>query len=424
MRRRQFIALVGGAAAAWPLGTRAQEPGRIYRLGELHLSLRSDPWNIALFDAVKPDGFIEGQNLVVDDHGFGLHIDQLADHATAVVKAQVDLITCAGEPAVRAAQQATKSIPIFAVANDMVRSGFVASLAKPGGNTTGVSILATELDGKRQEMLLEVVPGVRRMAALADANDTLPQQLQALQDAARARGVELSIYRVAKAEEIAGAIDAAKASGATALNVLASAMLNNNRQIILPRVAALGLPAIYQFPVVAEEGGLIGYGSSLEQIYRDVGARQLVKLLRGVKPAEIPVEQPTGFELVVRSAFDGTQNARIGAAAADMPAHLRDDLSASRVRVPLQQIDRAHDLAGLTVAALRYPLGQPRPLHGMRGVRRKPLDGRDLLAGNIRGLRLARKRALAVDMHHAGAAEADAAAELGAGEFEFFPDHP
>ena len=137
------------------------------------------------------------------------------------------------------------------------------------------------------------------MAALADANDTLPQKLQALQDAARARGVELSIYRVAKAEEITGAIDAAKASGATALNVLASAMLYNNRQIILPRVAALGLAAIYQFPVVAEEGGLIGYGSSLEQIYRDVGARQLVKLLRGVKPAEIPVEQPTRFELVV-----------------------------------------------------------------------------------------------------------------------------
>jgi hypothetical protein len=105
-----------------------------------------------------------------------------------------------------------------------------------------------------------------------------------------------------------------------------------------------------------------------------------------------------------------------------MPAHLRDDLSASRVRIPLQQIGRAHDLPGLTIAALRHPLGQPSFLHGMRGIRRKPLDRRHLFAGNIRHLCLARKRALAVDMHHAGAAEADAAAILGAGKFEFFPD--
>src|SRR5271168_3479860 len=107
-----------------------------------------------------------------------------------------------------------------------------------------------------------------------------------------------------------------------------------------------------------------------------------------------------------------------------MPAHLREDLSASRVRIPLQQIGRAHDLVGLTIAALRRPLGQPSLLHGMRGIRRKPLDRRHFLAGNIRHLRLARKRALTVDMHHAGAAEAYAAAELGAGEFQFFPDHP
>ena len=209
MRRRQFIALVGGAAAAWPLGTRAQEPGRIYRLGELHLSQRSDPWNIALFDAVKPDGFIEGKNLVVDDHGFGLHIDQLADHATAVVKVQVDLITCAGDPAIRAAQQATKSIPIFAVANDMVRSGFVASLAKPGGNTTGVSFFAFEADGKRQDILIEAVPGLRLMAVLADVNFTSAAKLDALQKAARARNIEFSIHRVSKGEEIAAAIDSA-----------------------------------------------------------------------------------------------------------------------------------------------------------------------------------------------------------------------
>ena len=137
------------------------------------------------------------------------------------------------------------------------------------------------------------------MAALADANSSLAQQLQAMQDAARARGIDLLIYQVTKAEEIIGAIDAAKGSGATALSVLASVILWNNRQIILPRVAALGLPAIYQFPAAAEEGGFIAYGSRLDQIYRDIFARQLVKLLRGAKPADIPVEQPTKFELAV-----------------------------------------------------------------------------------------------------------------------------
>jgi putative tryptophan/tyrosine transport system substrate-binding protein len=299
MKRREFITLLGGAAAAWPLTARAQEPGRTYRLGDLHLSQRNALYNVALFEAVKPDGFINGKNLVIDDRGFGLRVDQLTEHASAIVKAKVDLIVCSGDPCVRAAQQATTSLPILGLAEDMVRSGFVASLAKPGGNTTGVSILTSELNGKRQDILLEAVPGVRRVAALADATSSLPQQLQAMQDAARGRGVELLIYPVIKAEEIVGAIDAAKGSGATALNVLASAILHNNRQIILPRVAALGLPAIYQFPATAEEGGFIAYGADLDGIYRDIWARQLVKLLRGAKPADIPIEQPTKFELVV-----------------------------------------------------------------------------------------------------------------------------
>jgi len=299
MRRRDFMALIAGAAAEWPLAGRAQEPRRIYRLGDLHLSPRNASYNVALFDAVKPEGFIDGKNLVVDDRGFGLRVDQLADHASAIVNAEVDLIICSGDPCVRAAQQATKTLPILALAEDMVRSGFVASFAKPGGDTTGVSILTSELNGKRQEILLEAVPGVRHMAALADANSSLPRQLQAMQEAARARGVELSIHPVTRREEIVGAIDAAKSSGATALNVLASAFLWNNRQIILPRVAALGLPTIYQFPAAAEEGGFIAYGTSLDEIYRDIWARQLVKLLRGVKPADIPVEQPTKFEMVV-----------------------------------------------------------------------------------------------------------------------------
>ena len=188
MRRREFLSVLG-SAAVWPLAARAQEPGRTYRLGDLHLSPRNALYNVALFDAVKPDGFLDGKNLIVDDRGFGLRVDQLADHASAVVKAEVDLIVCSGDPCVRAAQQATKTLPILGLAEDMVRSGFVASLAKPGGNTTGVSILTSELNGKRQDILLEAVPGVRRMAALADVNSSLPQQLQAMQDAASARGV-------------------------------------------------------------------------------------------------------------------------------------------------------------------------------------------------------------------------------------------
>ena len=299
MKRREFVTLLGGAVAAWPLAARAQEPGRIYRLGVLSLTQRNAPWHVALFDAVKSDGLIAGQNLVVDDQGFGLRVGQLAEHASAIVKAQVDVINGGGDPPILAAQQATKEIPILGVAEDMVGSRFVASLAKPGGNTTGVSLLSSELDGKRQELLMETVPGAHRYAALADVNSSSPQRLQTLEEITRARGAELSIYRVAKSEEIAGAVDAAKNSGAVALNVLASALLYNNRQIVLPRTAALALPTIYQWPTVAAEGALIGYGPRLERIYGDIISRQLVKLLRGVAPADIPVEQPTKFDLVI-----------------------------------------------------------------------------------------------------------------------------
>jgi putative tryptophan/tyrosine transport system substrate-binding protein len=298
MRRRQFITLLGGAAT-WSLAAHAQESGRTYRLGVLSLAPRNAPWNTVLLDALKLDGFIAGQNLTVDDQGFSLRLDQLAEHASAIVEAKVDLIFCGGDPAVLAAQHATREIPIVANAEDMVGSGFVASLANPGGNTTGVSLLSSELDGKRQEILMEAVPRAHGYAALADVNSTSPQRLQTLQEATRAHGAELSIHRVAKAEEIGGAINAAKSSGAAALNVLASALLSNNRQFIVPRVAALALPSIYQWPTVAEEGGLIGYGPRLERMYGDIISRQLVKLLRAVKPADIPVEQPTKFELVV-----------------------------------------------------------------------------------------------------------------------------
>jgi len=249
-----------------------------------------------MFDELRRLGFIEGQNLTIDWRVYALHIDLIPEFAAELVKAKVDVIYAAGD-AVRAAQRATTTIPVLAIAQDMLGQGLVNSLARPGGNTTGVSVLATELDGKRQEILIEAVPGLRRMGILADSKVTSSSQLQALQEAARTRGVEVSMHRVASTEEITATLDTAKASGVAALNVLSSPLLYANRQLIMDRVAALRLPAVYPFPEEAEEGGFVGYGPSIVQIFRDIMAQKLVKLLRGIKPADIPVEQPTHFEL-------------------------------------------------------------------------------------------------------------------------------
>jgi putative tryptophan/tyrosine transport system substrate-binding protein len=175
----------------------------------------------------------------------------------------------------------------------------VKSLARPEGNTTGISIFSPELDGKRQDILIEAVPGLRRIAALFDANATGPRKLKALDLAARARDIELSTHQIASPREIPAAIEAAKAAGAEGLNVLASPILIGNHQIIIQHVAALRLPAIYQAPDEAEAGGFVAYGPHFVQIFRDLVAPQLIKLLRGVKPASIPIELPTKFELVI-----------------------------------------------------------------------------------------------------------------------------
>ena len=299
MIRREFITLLGGAAVTWPMAGHTQEPGRVYRIGSLHQAPADAPQHLAFVAELQKLGFIDGQNLTVNRHGYGLPVQRFAEVAQDYVKAHVDAILCGGEAAARAAQGATRTIPLVVLVDDAVRAGLVRSLAKPGGNTTGVSILASELDGKRQDVLIEAVPRLRHMAALVDPGSTTAVQAKTLVQSAGMHGVELSIDQVTKPEEIAPAIDAAKASGATALNVLASALLFNNRKIIFERVATWRLPAIYQWPEMAEDEGLLGYGPRLVQIYRDLISRQAVKVLRGIKPADIPVEQPTRFELVI-----------------------------------------------------------------------------------------------------------------------------
>ena len=299
MRRRDLIVFVASATLLAPIASKAQQPGRIYRLGSLFPVPRSVPDQDAFFEGMRQYGFIEGQNLLADPNGYELRPEQFAGHASEIVKQRVDPIVCAGDAAIRAAQQATKIIPILAGTDDMFGAGFVHSMAKPEGNITGHSIMSFEMNGKRQEILMELLPAAHHMAALADTDTYPPERLQALQELTRQRGVELSIYRVSKPEEIAGAIQAAKNSGALALNALASPFVYAHRSIIYEQVAALSLPTMYPFPGMADEGGLIAYGANIVQFWRDIVPRQAAALLRGAKVADVPVEQPSKFELVI-----------------------------------------------------------------------------------------------------------------------------
>jgi putative tryptophan/tyrosine transport system substrate-binding protein len=301
MKRREFITLLG-AAAAWPRAACAQEAGRTYRLGFLLPTARQTPVVEALFDELRLNGFIEGKNLVVVPGGFEATDDNLANRAAALVGAAPDAIIAGPAPPLRALQAMTRTIPLIGMSEDMVGEGLVASLAHPGGNITGISLLSPELDGKRQEILIEAAPGARRIAAMADSRQTPPYHLEVLQHAARSRGVELAVFGVNGPEEIASAIDAAKTSGAEALNFLATPLFSlpgtRNNAIVMERIAAVRLPAIFQWPETAEAGALAGYGPRFPEMYRQ-RARMVVRILRGANPADVPVEQPARFQLVI-----------------------------------------------------------------------------------------------------------------------------
>jgi len=302
MRRRKFIVLLGGALAGWPLAARGQQPGRMYRLGALTLTPREAPPVLAFFDELRLNGFVEGENLTVIAGSFGNIEDHLAERAAALVNAAPDAIIAGPEAPLHALRALTRTVPLIGVVEDMVAAGLVQSLARPGGNITGISLLSPELDGKRQEILIETVPRARRIAAMADAKVTSPDHIQVLQQGARSRGVELLVFSMSRPEEIAAAMDAAKASGVEALNFLATPLFSlpgtRGNRVVLERIAAVRLPAIFQWPETAEAGALLAYGPRFVETYRE-RARMVVKILRGANPADIPVEQPTRFELIV-----------------------------------------------------------------------------------------------------------------------------
>ena len=300
MRRRKFITLVASAAAsvAVPSVPRAQEPGRTYRLGSLIPAGRENPAIVAFFDELRLNGFVEGRNLDVIPGGFGVGRDQIDTMVALIVRAAPDAIISGPDRYTRAFQEATRTIPILGMSEDMVADGLVTSLSRPDGNTTGISVLTPLLDGKREDLLIEAVPGLRRIATLVNSTRTKQEHVQQLQDAARARGIEALVFGVAAYEQVIPNIDAAKTAGTGAINFLSSPLFTFNAGPFIAHLTKLRLPAVHQWPELADEGGLLAYGPRFTEVFRQ-RARMVVKVLRGIKPADIPVEQPTRFELAI-----------------------------------------------------------------------------------------------------------------------------
>jgi ABC-type uncharacterized transport system substrate-binding protein len=249
MRRRKFLGLIGGALSV-PFIARAQEPGHTYRIGFLIPARRQTPPVAAFFDELRANGFVEGQNLLVISGGFEATDDTLTERAKTLVEANLDAIVAGPEASLRVLHNLTDKVPLIGVVEDMVSAGLVTSLAHPGGNITGISLLSPELDGKRQDILLEAVPAARRIAVMVDATTTPPSHIQELQHVGKSRGVEILVFGASTPDQISSAINSAKAAGAEALNFLATPLFSipgtHNNRVVMERVNALRLPSIFQ----------------------------------------------------------------------------------------------------------------------------------------------------------------------------------
>jgi putative ABC transport system substrate-binding protein len=300
MRRREFITLLSGAAVAWPLAAHAQQAGKLPTIGVLGVSTPSNwrNWTAAFVGRLGELGWIEGRTVAIEYRWAGGRSERFAEIAAEFVRLKVDVILTVGS-AVSAAKQATSAIPIvFAIAVDPVGTGMVASLARPGGNVTGLSTLTTGLAGKRIELLREVLPGLRRLAIIADvgyAGSVL--EIGEVQAAARKLDLEVDLLEIRRAEDIVPAFKVLK-SGAQALYVCPDALVNANHARINTLALGARLPTIHPFRDYLGPGGLMSYGANNEDLFRRAGD-YVDKILRGAKPGDLPIEQPTKFELVI-----------------------------------------------------------------------------------------------------------------------------
>lgn len=303
MRRRDFIALIGTTAATWPFAARSQQTGKIPRLGILNPGEADPPGTFGFYKGLQELGYTEGQNIAIERRHGHWKFDRFSQLAAELVQMNVDVIVVMSTSPARAAKEATKTIPIVVASMaDPVGDELVASLARPGGNITGTTFLGPELTAKRMGLLKQAIPTISRIAALwhpgAYGKRTMEDLLKETEGAAVALGWQLQLIAADGAGDLEAAFSAISASRADALVVLNSPMLYNEHKHIVKLAAKSHLPAMYAAREFVDAGGLMAYGANLPEVFRRA-ATYVDKILKGAKPADLPVEQPTKFEFVI-----------------------------------------------------------------------------------------------------------------------------
>jgi len=300
VNRRSFVLLLA-ATAARPLAVSAQQSGKVFRVGVLNAGIGTPkPLADVSRDAFEKLGWFEGKNISFERRYAENHPDRLADLAAELVRLKVDLIMAGGTLAPLAAKRATTTIPIvMTTAGDPVGSGLVSNLARPEANVTGLSFMSPDLAGKRLQLLKEVVPRIARVAVLRDAANPYPaREFKETERVAQTLGIEVQSLEVRGPDDFAGAFEAAKRQQPDALFAIGDPLISDFRKQIVDFAAAQRLPAAYSLKEYVETGGLMSYGASISDLVRRA-AGYVDKILRGAKPEDLPVEQPTKFELVI-----------------------------------------------------------------------------------------------------------------------------
>ena len=302
MDRRAFLAVTAaGGLIAMPAFARAQQAGKIQHIGFLALTSGPTYTTEAFRQRLRELGYVEGRKLTIEYRWAAGKTERLPDMAAELVRVKVEVIVGVSTPVIEAARRATSTIPIvMAAVADPVGSGLVASLARPGGNVTGLSLLSTELVGKRLQLVRELLPKATRVAVLDVHGYTAATRpyLEQMRAAAQQMGVQLIVQEVTEAGDLPGAFTAMQRERAQALDVRASPFSTENAKRIVELAAQHRLPAMYDARSFVEAGGLVSYGPSLPEMFRRA-AFYVDRILKGAKPADLPVEQPTKFELVI-----------------------------------------------------------------------------------------------------------------------------